>query len=88
MDMSGPPNDMPMDNQQKSMMWQQSQYMGDSGIHSSATTRTPSISSKHGPDEMDTEENMDTSCIMFDFDQGFNQGYTQEQVDEMNQQLV
>jgi catenin beta 1 len=87
MDMSGPPNDMPMDNQQKTMMWQQNQYMGDSGIHSSATTRAPSISSKHGPDDMDTEENMDTSRIMFDFDQGFNQGYTQEQVDEMNQQL-
>lgn len=32
--------DMPMDNkQQQTLMWQQNQYMGDSGIHSGATTQ-------------------------------------------------
>ena len=39
---------------------------------------------------MDTavaDSSMDTSCIMFDFDQQFNQGFSQEQVEEMNQQL-
>lgn len=78
--------DMPqMDNTRQTMMWQQNQYMGDSGIHSGATTQAPSISSKHGMDEMDAD---DGSKVMFDFDQGFNtQGFTQEQVDEMNQQL-
>nr|AAL49497.1 beta-catenin [Chaetopterus variopedatus] len=73
----------PMDQNQKTMMWQQNQYMADSGIHSGATTQAPSISSRQG-DEMD--DNMD-SKMMFDFDQGFNQGFTQEQVDDMNQQL-
>ena len=33
-------SDMPMDNkQQQTMMWQQNQYMGDSGIHSGVTTQ-------------------------------------------------
>lgn len=27
------------------------------------------------------EENMDNNRMMFDWDQGFNQGFTQEQVD-------
>ena len=32
--------DMPqMDNNRQTMMWQQNQYMGDSGIHSGATTQ-------------------------------------------------
>ena len=41
----------------------------------------PSVSSKHGLDDMDTGEEIDASRMMFDFDQGFNQGFTQEQVD-------
>lgn len=80
--------DMPqMDSKQQTMMWQQNQYMGDSGIQSGATTQAPpSVSSKHGVDEMDTGE--DASQMMFDFDTGgFGQGFTQEQVDDMNQQL-
>jgi len=41
--------------------------------------QAPSISSKHGMDEMEAD---DGSKVMFDFDQGFNtQGFTQEQVD-------
>jgi len=86
-------SNMPMENkQQQTMMWQQNQYLTDSGIHSGATTQAPSISSK-GPGEEMEEENMDNNRMMFDWDQGFNQGYTQEQVDggfsdaEMNQQL-
>lgn len=42
--------------------------------------QAPSISSK-GPGEEMEEENMDNNRMMFDWDQGFNQGYTQEQVD-------
>jgi len=81
--------DMPqMDIKQQTMMWQQNQYMGDSGIQSGATTNAPSVSSKHGVDEMDTgDDQMDTSRMLFDIDQGFNQGFSQEQVDDMNQQL-
>eukprot|EP00918_Siedleckia_nematoides_P086845 GHVU01191114.1.p1 GENE.GHVU01191114.1~~GHVU01191114.1.p1 ORF type:complete len:806 (-),score=97.60 GHVU01191114.1:991-3330(-) len=70
-------------------MWSQNQYMGDSGIHSGATTQAPSVSSKQGMEETGMEEDMETSRIIFDFDQGFQTqpGFTQEQVDEMNQQL-
>ena len=69
-----------MDNKQQTMMWQQqNQYIGDSGIHSGATTQAPSVSSKQGIDDMETD--MDTSRMMFDFDQGFGQGFTQEQVE-------
>lgn len=72
-----------MDNKQRqTLMWQQGQYMSDSGIHSGLTTHgPPSVSSKHGLDEMETGNEMDTTQMMFDFDQGFNQGFTQEQVD-------
>lgn len=40
------------------MNWQQSNYMGDSGIHSGAQTQVPSLSGKE-------EEDMD----LFDLDQ-------------------
>lgn len=87
-DLNGPPPDMQMDSKQQTMMWQQNQYMGDSGIQSGTTTQAPSVSSKHGPEDMDQEDpNMDSSGMMFNFDQGFNPGFSQEQVDEMNQQL-
>jgi len=69
-----------MDNKQQTMMWQQqNQYIGDSGIHSGATTQAPSVSSKQGIDDMETD--IDTSRMMFEFDQGFSQGFTQEQVE-------
>jgi len=79
-----------MSKQEQTMMWQQNQYM-DSGIQSGATTQAPSVSSKHGPEEMDSAaadgNDLDMSRGMFDFDQSFNQGFTPDQVDEMNQQL-
>lgn len=83
-------SDMPMDpqsKQQQTLMWQQQQYMSDSGIHSGATTQAPSISSKsHGGDD-DVPEDADERNMMFDWDPSFTQGYTQDQVDEMNDQL-
>merc|ERR1719384_1618343 len=56
----------------------------DSGIQSGAATQAHSLSGHDMDDEMDTGENQ----VIFDMDQGFPQsGYTQDQVDEMNQQL-
>ncbi|XP_074644359.1 catenin beta-like isoform X2 [Tubulanus polymorphus] len=96
-----------IDPKQQTLLWQQNQYMADSGIQSGATTQAPSISSRGHAEE----EDMDTSKMMFDWNeqQNFSQqpgqasysqqgtpqpqsnfqqsGYTQEVVDEMNQQL-
>merc|ERR1719480_257767 len=56
----------------------------DSGIQSGAATQAHSLTGHEMDDEMDTGENQ----VIFDMEQGFPQsGYTQEQVDEMNQQL-
>ncbi|EFA10737.2 armadillo segment polarity protein isoform X1 [Tribolium castaneum] len=72
----GGPGDLPMPPaKEQTLMWQQNSYMGDSGIHSGAATQVPSLSGK--------EEDMD----LFDLDQGYSQGFTQDQVDEMNNQL-
>ncbi|XP_065213549.1 armadillo segment polarity protein-like isoform X1 [Planococcus citri] len=60
-------------------MWQQNSYLPDSGIQTGLVTQTPSLSGK--------EEDMERDQILFDLDQGFNQGFTSEQVDEMSQQL-
>ncbi|XP_041374475.1 catenin beta-like [Gigantopelta aegis] len=81
--------DMPMESkQQQTMMWQQSQYMTDSGIHSGATTRAPSMSSKGGFAEELEDESMDPSKMMFDWGPGgFGEGYSQEQVDDISAQL-
>lgn len=87
-------SDMPLDKQQQTMMWQQNQYM-DSGINSGATTQAPSISSKgaHHENNDDMEEqggdNMDTTRMMLDWaEQNYNNSqYTQDQVDDVNQQL-
>lgn len=57
----------------QTLLWQQNSYLADSGIHSGATTQAPSLSGK--------EEDMDGDQLMFDLDQGFTQGFTQEQVD-------
>ncbi|GAB6019679.1 hypothetical protein CHUAL_001235 [Chamberlinius hualienensis] len=75
------PADLGMPNpKEQTLMWQQGNYMADSGIHSGATTQAPSLSGK--------DDDMDNDQVMFDWDQaGFGQGFTQEQVDEMNQQL-
>lgn len=60
-------------------MWQQQNYLVDSGIHSGVNTNAPSLTGK--------EEDMDGDQLMFEMDQGFGQGFTQDQVDEMNSQL-
>ena len=38
----------PMDTAQQTMLWQQNQYLVDSGINSGTTTQAPSISAKNG----------------------------------------
>ncbi|KAF6203603.1 hypothetical protein GE061_001935 [Apolygus lucorum] len=74
-------SDLPMGSvKDQTLLWQQNSYLADSGIHSGATTQAPSLSGK--------EEDMDNDQLMFDLDQGFAQGFTQDQVDEMNQQLA
>jgi len=76
-----------MDSKQQTMMWQQN-YVQDSGIHSGATTQAPSVSSKHGPDDIEgMTDDLDISRNMFPFDQTLEPEFTQEQVDDMNQQL-
>ncbi|CAB0002546.1 unnamed protein product [Nesidiocoris tenuis] len=73
--------DLPMGSvKDQTLLWQQNSYLADSGIHSGATTQAPSLSGK--------EEDMDNDQLMFDLDQGFAQNFTQDQVDEMNQQLA
>ncbi|XP_050512043.1 armadillo segment polarity protein isoform X2 [Diabrotica virgifera virgifera] len=70
------PNDLPMQSsKEQTLLWQQNSYMGDSGIQSGAATQVPSLTGKE-------EEEMD----LFDLDQPY-QGFTQEQVDDMNNQL-
>ena len=59
----------------QTLMWQQNSYMGDSGINSGVTTQAPSLTGK--------EEEMEEQ-LMFDLDQEFTQGFTQEQVDGNN----
>ncbi|CAG9783595.1 unnamed protein product [Diatraea saccharalis] len=75
-------SDVPMapSKEQQTLMWQQNSYLVDSGINSGAATQVPSLTGKED-DEMEGDQ------LMFDLDQGFTQGFTQEQVDDMNQQL-
>lgn len=69
------PGDLPMQSaKDQTLVWQQNSYMGDSGIHSGAATQVPSLSGKED-DEMEGDQ------LMFDLDQGFAQGFTQDQVD-------
>ncbi|XP_071493354.1 catenin beta [Diadema antillarum] len=80
--------DLPkQDPMQNAMEWQHHGYGMDSGFQSSATSHAPSVSSKSRHDdggELDSAQPQD----MFDWDAGYGQAYTQEQVDEMNQQLT
>lgn len=70
----GGPGDLPLSSsKEQTLMWQQSSYLGDSGIHSGATTQAPSLTGK--------EDDMEGDQLMFDLDHGFTQGFTQEQVD-------
>ncbi|KAJ0180384.1 hypothetical protein K1T71_003788 [Dendrolimus kikuchii] len=75
-------SDVPMapSKEQQTLLWQQNSYLVDSGINSGAATQVPSLTGKED-DEMEGDQ------LMFDLDQGFAQGFTQEQVDDMNQQL-
>lgn len=69
------PGDLPMGSaKEQTLMWQQNSYMNDSGIHSGAVTQAPSLSGKE-------DEEMESDQLMFDLDQGFAQGFTQDQVD-------
>jgi len=63
----------------QTLMWQQNNYLTDSGINSGMTTQGQSLCGK---------EDEDVDQVMFDLDQGFAPGFTQEQVDEMNQHLA
>ncbi|VVC95701.1 unnamed protein product [Leptidea sinapis] len=69
-------SDVPMapSKEQQTLMWQQNSYLVDSGINSGAATQVPSLTGKED-DEMEGDQ------LMFDLDQGFAQGFTQEQVD-------
>ncbi|XP_063531209.1 armadillo segment polarity protein isoform X2 [Cydia strobilella] len=75
-------SDVPMgpSKEQQTLLWQQNSYLVDSGINSGAATQVPSLTGKED-DEMEGDQ------LMFDLDQGFAQGFTQEQVEDMNQQL-
>ena len=68
--------------------WQSSHYMGqgDSGIQSGATTGAPGSLTGHD-DPAQPTTGPDGQPILYDMDQGYPQGYTQQEVDEMNQQL-
>lgn len=69
------PGDLPMGSaKEQTLMWQGNSYMNDSGIHSGAVTQAPSLSGKE-------DEEMEGDQLMFDLDQGFAQGFTQDQVD-------
>lgn len=54
--------------------WQQQSYL-DSGIHSGATTTAPSLSGKGNPEEDDVDNQ-----VMYEWEQGFNQSFSQDQV--------
>jgi catenin beta 1 len=76
------------DPKESTLMWQQGHYMTggghDSGIQTGAHTQANSITGHE--DEMETGGGQEQ--VLFDMDQGYNQpAYTQDQVDEMNQQL-
>lgn len=58
--------------------WQQQSYL-DSGIHSGATTTAPSLSGKGNPEEDDVDNQ-----VMYEWEQGFNQNFSQEQVQGMS----
>lgn len=59
---------------EQTLLWQQNSYLADSGISTGVVTQATSLSGKD-------DEPMDRDQILFDLDQGFNTGFTQEQVD-------
>ena len=68
--------DMAMEPDRKAAVshWQQQSYL-DSGIHSGATTTAPSLSGKGNPEEDDVDNQ-----VMYEWEQGFNQNFSQDQV--------
>lgn len=71
--------DMAMEQDRKVAVshWQQQSYL-DSGIHSGATTTAPSLSGKGNPEEEDLDNQ-----VLYEWEQGFNQPFTPEQVTGM-----
>uniref|UniRef100_A0A5K3FEW1 Catenin delta 2 n=1 Tax=Mesocestoides corti TaxID=53468 RepID=A0A5K3FEW1_MESCO len=47
-----------LDKKQQTRLWQQNQYLTDSGIQSALTTHTPSINSKGNVDEVEPDESI------------------------------
>lgn len=68
--------EMAMDPDRKAAVshWQQQSYL-DSGIHSGATTTAPSLSGKGNPEDDDVDNQ-----VLYEWEQGFNQSFNQEQV--------
>lgn len=59
---------------EQTLLWQQNSYLGDSGISTGIVTQATSLSGKE-------DDQLDRDQILYDMDQGFNTGFTQEQVD-------
>lgn len=56
------------------MMWQQGgQYLPESGIHSGGATQAHSITDK--------EDDLERDQLIYELNQGFSHGFTQDQVD-------
>lgn len=72
--------DMAMEQDRKAAVshWQQQSYL-DSGIHSGATTTAPSLSGKGNPED----EELDNQ-VLYEWEQGFSQPFTPEQVAGMS----
>ncbi|KAG8147952.1 putative Catenin beta-1-like protein [Naja naja] len=75
--------DMAIESDRKAAVshWQQQSYL-DSGIHSGATTTAPSLSGKGTPEEEDTTQ------VLYEWEQGFSQSFTQEQVADIEGQYA
>ncbi|MGH0157294.1 UNVERIFIED_CONTAM: hypothetical protein FKN15_054959 [Acipenser sinensis] len=76
--------DMAMEPDRKAAVshWQQQSYL-DSGIHSGATTTAPSLSGKGNPEEEDVDNQ-----VLYEWEQGFTQSYTQDQVADIDGQYA
>uniref|UniRef100_A0AAR2LF83 Catenin beta 1 n=1 Tax=Pygocentrus nattereri TaxID=42514 RepID=A0AAR2LF83_PYGNA len=76
--------DMAMEQDRKAAVshWQQQSYL-DSGIHSGATTTAPSLSGKGNPEEEDLDNQ-----VLYEWEQGFSQPFTPEQVADMDGQYA
>ncbi|NP_001001889.1 catenin, beta 2 [Danio rerio] len=76
--------DMAMEQDRKAAVshWQQQSYL-DSGIHSGATTTAPSLSGKGNPEEEDLDNQ-----VLYEWEQGFSQPFTPEQVADLDGQYA